>query len=222
MIRTIIICEGETEQEFCKTVLYPHFLNIAIHIQAPLIKKSMGGIVNWFELKKQINMHLKSDKSAYVTLLIDYYGIQEKHEFPNWEEAEKEPNKNRRMSLLENAMVEEIDSTIRNRFIPYIQLHEFEGLLFIDKQIFYDQIPTDELIGITELNNVFANFNNPEMINNNRTNSPSHRLAKIINGYNKIVYGNILAEAIGLSKIRNKCPRFNDRISSLENLKTIS
>lgn len=56
------------------------------------------------------------------------------------------------------------------------------------------------------------------MINNNRETSPSHRLARIILGYNKIVYGNILAEAIGLERIREKSPRFNKWISKIENL----
>ncbi|MDA3911915.1 MAG: DUF4276 family protein [Bacteroidales bacterium] len=56
------------------------------------------------------------------------------------------------------------------------------------------------------------------MINNNRETSPSHRLERIILGYNKIIYGNILAEAIGLDKIRAKSPRFNEWVKKLEEL----
>ncbi len=41
----IIICEGETEREFCQNVLAPYLVHLNISIQAPLIKKSMGGIV---------------------------------------------------------------------------------------------------------------------------------------------------------------------------------
>lgn len=47
------------------------------------------------------------------------------------------------------------------------------------------------------------------MINNSVETSPSHRLERIIKGYNKIVYGVCLAEAIGLAQIREKSPRFN-------------
>lgn len=46
------------------------------------------------------------------------------------------------------------------------------------------------------------NYENPEMINNGRETSPSHRLMRIIRGYNKIVYGDILASAIGLNRMR--------------------
>lgn len=184
----------------------------------PLIKKSMGGIVSWVELKKQINLHLKSDTAAHVTTLIDYYGVYGKHSFPNWSDAENQPDKNLRMELIERGMHEDIDDSIRFRFIPYLQLHEFEGLLFTDINIFYEQIPGYELVGTDELKATFNQFNNPEMINNNKETSPSHRLGRIIRGYNKIVYGNILAEAIGLNKIRAKNPRFDNWIKTLENI----
>ncbi|MCD4794457.1 MAG: DUF4276 family protein, partial [Bacteroidales bacterium] len=72
MKRIIIICEGQTEQEFCKDVLAPYFISKNIQIQAPLIKKSMGGIVNWIVLKKEIETYLKQEPNVFVTLLIDY------------------------------------------------------------------------------------------------------------------------------------------------------
>lgn len=218
MRRVVIICEGETEKEFCNTILAPFFAKKRIFIQSPLIKKSMGGVVKWVDLKKDILHYLKNDRNVYVTTLIDYYGTSWKHDFPKWDEAEKEADKNIRMNILEQGMSESIGDTFNNRFIPYIQLHEFEGLLFNDINIFHEQIPASDLIGIKELKATFSQFSNPEMINNNRETSPSHRLERIISGYNKIVYGNILAEAIGLQRIRNKSPRFNNWIKKLENL----
>lgn len=74
--RVIIICEGETEKEFCTTILAPYFSKQNIYLQSPLIKKSMGGIVKWKDLKKQIENHLKSDIEVFVTTLIDYYGLE--------------------------------------------------------------------------------------------------------------------------------------------------
>lgn len=217
MKRIIIICEGETEREFCNTILAPYFASKNIYIASPLIKKSMGGIVKWFELKKQILLHLKSDSTAYVTTFIDYYGLYSKYNFPSWSEAESQPDKNIRMQILEVAMHQDIvDDSLRCRFIPYIQLHEFEGLLFNDINVFYDQIPPNELVGADELKATFSEYDNPEMINNDRKTSPSHRLERIILGDNKIVYGNILAESIGLSRIREKSPRFNNWLNILE------
>lgn len=83
MIRVIIICEGgETEKEFCNTILRPYLAKKRIFVQSPLIKKTMGGIVKWSELKKQITLHLKEDSTSYVTTFIDYYGIYSKYDFP--------------------------------------------------------------------------------------------------------------------------------------------
>ena len=130
MKRIIIIGEGPTEQEFCRDILMPHFMAKGIAIQHPTIKRSGGGIVSWKVLKKEIETHLKQDRKAFVTTLIDYYGIHKRHAFPGWSDALKIANKSKRMECLEENMKEKVAEMLRHRFIPYIQLHEFEGLLF--------------------------------------------------------------------------------------------
>ena len=130
MKRIIIICEGPTEQAFCKTNLQQHFQAKGIYIQTPLIKHSRGGLVKWSILKQQIETHLRTDISAFVTTFIDYYGIYSKYSFPNWQESEKIQDRNLRMENLEKGMYEDLDQKFGHRFIPYLQLHEFEGLLF--------------------------------------------------------------------------------------------
>ncbi|GEN77476.1 DUF4276 family protein [Chryseobacterium hagamense] len=219
MLRLIIICEGQTEQAFCKTILYPYFLSKKILIQSPTIKHTKGGIVKWDILKKQIETHLLEENKTFVTTLIDYYGIYGKHSFPNWIDCEKIVDKNDRMTEIEKAMKDDINNSCNHRFIPYLQLHEFEGLLFNEIDIFYSQIPSADLIGEAELIKTFKDYSNPEMINNSRETSPSHRLDRIISGYNKIVHGDILAEEIGLERMRSKSPRFNNWIQSLEQIK---
>lgn len=218
MKRIIVICEGPTEKEFCEKLLFPFFIIRNILIECPLIKRSSGGIIKWFEIKRQIENHLKQDTSAYVTMLIDYYGLYQKHEFPDWENSTKEMDKNLRMDLLEKAMRESINDKLRYRFIPYLQLHEFEGLLFNNIETFKNQIPANEITNIEELENIINSYPNPEMINDTPDCAPSKRLIKLIAGYRKVVYGNILAEVIGLERIRNKCPRFNFWISKLESV----
>ena len=118
----------------------------------------MGGIVKWIHLKKQILLHLKTDREAIVTTFVDYYGLYAKYEFLQWNDAAEIIDKNQRMDFLENAMLEDIDEAFRYRYLPYLQLHEFEGLLFNDIRIFYDQIPPDELVGEDELKSVFNDF----------------------------------------------------------------
>lgn len=214
MKRVIIVCEGETEREFCKNVLAPHLIHHDIFIQPPLIKKSMGGIVRWSILKKEIETHLR-EPGVIVSTLIDYYGLYKKYNFPRWEEGERIVNKNDRMDFLEKAMKEDVNEVLRHRYIPYLQLHEFEGLLFNNIHIFYEHVPETELVGNDELKKTFADYDNPEMINNNPDTSPSHRLKRIIKGYNKPLYGHYFAEAIGVSQIRAKSPRFNQWIERI-------
>lgn len=218
MKRVIVICEGQTEQEFCNTILSPYFSAMGVFINAPLIKHSHGGIVPWQHLVKQIRLHLLSDKTAFVTTIIDFYGITEKHGFPKWAESEQIVDHNARVAFLEGAMREEVEDRLRNRFLPYIQLHEFEGLLFSEPTVFARVIPQGDLVGQDELQKTVMAFENPEMINSSKQTSPSHRLERIIRGYDKVVYGNYLAENIGLNRIRERCPRFNAWVSAIQSL----
>lgn len=220
MKRVIMICEGQTEQAFVKASLQPSFYSKEIILEAPLIKASKGGIVKWSTLKDEIERYLKYDPRAHVTTFIDYYGIDDKHGFPKWEDARAIVDKNKRMDFLEQAMWDDINLPDQKyRFMPYMQLHEFEGLLFNDINIIYEQIPAEDIVRRDELIRTFEEYgDNPEMINNNRKTSPSHRLMKIIQGYNKVLHGEILAKAIGLVRMRAKSPRFNSWIAKLEAL----
>lgn len=224
MKRLIIICEGQTEQAFCNDVLQSYFNTRGIYIQNPTIKATKGGIVSWGEMKKQIENHLKQDNTTIVSLLIDYYGISSKHQFPKWVEASTIIDKNLRMAVLEKGMADAIDNSLRHRFIPYVQLHEFEALLFSDKRVFDNSFNDDEFSDYPHLVEVFNTFDNPEDINDNIETAPSKRLARIIKGYKseksslKVLYGTLIAQAIGLSTIRAKCPRFNNWIRLLERI----
>ena len=221
MKRVIIICEGPTEREFCNKTLAPFFSPQGIYIEAPVIKHSHGGIVPWRYLLRQIDIHLRSDQIAYVTTLIDYYGINDKHEFPCWEEAKKRANAIERVSVIEDGMLSSVGDSMRPRFIPYIQLHEFEGLLFSNAEVFEKVIPEDDLVGVDELQKTVAEYDNPEMINTSKETSPSHRLERIVHGYDKVVYGNYIAESIGLTKIRERCPRFNEWVTKICQLREL-
>lgn len=219
MNRVIIICEGPTEKEFCNDVLQPYFSKKEIFIHNPVIKQSNGGIVAWNALKNEIIRYLKHEKKAFVTTFIDYYGLESN--YPKWHEAKKESNKFKSMDLMEHAMLEFIDESFRARFIPYIQLHEFEGLLFSDKDAILNNFDKEEINDIKYLNETIENFKSPELINDSYETAPSRRLSRIIKGYGaeKSVYGSIIAKEIGLEKIRNKCKRFNSWIEKIENIK---
>lgn len=217
MKRLIIICEGVTERAFCEEVLHPYFLQMDILIESPLIKRSGGGIVSWNALKKQLEDTLKFDRSVYITTLIDFYGIKDLHGYPQWEEEKKTADKNQRMTNLEDAMKKDLADNIRYRFTPYIQLHEFEALLFSDISAFEKTFLADD-IDLAGIKSTIDAYNTPEDINNHPDSAPSKRLKAYIPAYSKVLHGTFLALELGLDKIRSKCPRFNQWITILEAL----
>lgn len=213
MKRVIIICEGPTEQEFCTEILGVELAKHDVYVEAPVIKHSHGGIVPWSTFKRQILKHLQEGE-VYVSMLVDYYGIREQFGFPGWEEAKGIVDKTERLHFLLDQMSEDIPAEYRYRYIPYIQLHEFEGLLFSDIQAFFKSFPEDE-IKFDELQAAVDSFETPELINNSAETAPSKRLINAIPDYDKIVYGNCVAMDMGLEKIREKCPLFNEWVEKL-------
>lgn len=217
MKRLIIVCEGETEQQFCEELLRNHLFNKSILMFTPIIKKTNGGICTWSVLKKQLKCHL-NEGQAFVTTFIDYYGIKDSYAFPRWIEAKTIEDKYQRMIFLENSMLEDMDTSLRTRFIPYLQLHEFESLLFCNLHAFEDVVPAEDIKDRSALEKVLYDYPNPELINENVSTSPSHRLQHIINGYVKTIYGAELAKSIGLYEIRERCPHFNEWLTTIEAL----
>lgn len=222
MRRIIIIGEGRTEQSFCKDILEPHFLQHGSYIANPTISKSGGGIVAWQHLKADIERFLKSP-GVFVTTFIDYYGIQDRHAFPEWAESKAIPDRAQRMAHLEAAMAADISPDLGYRFIPYIQLHKFEGLLFSDIAALERSFTPAEFADRQYLDETINSFSNPEDINDSTATAPSKRLERIIGPYNskpstKSLWGPLIAQEIGLQKIRSRCPRFNGWVSKLESL----
>lgn len=214
MSRLIIVCEGETEQEFCKDVLASYFREKDIYLEYPTIKHSNGGIVSWAILKKQLINHLH-EGDAIVSMLVDYYRIKDSYLFPGWEEAKHVENVYDKMRLLFCRMKDDMPAELRGRFMPYIQLHEFEGLLFSDISVFKNNFTSDEL-QFQLLEEAVVSADTPEEINNSPATAPSVRLMKAVAGYDKVVYGACLASEIGLTTIRSKCKLFDEWIKLLE------
>lgn len=215
MKRLIIVCEGETEQAFCNDVLRSYFLSKDISLEAPTIKHSNGGIVAWDTLKKQIVKHL-NEGNCTVSMFVDYYRIRDSYHFPGWMEAKGKRNLYDRMHYLFEQMLQDMDEKLRSKFIPYIQLHEFEGLLFSNISVFPDNF-TKEQLDFKQLESAVNEFNTPEEINSSPATAPSERLKKTVSGYDKVTDGAFLAMEIGLEIIREKCILFNEWIGRLEN-----
>ena len=212
MTRLCIICEGQTEREFVRKLLVPHLQTFGIDAYAtPLTagpKQQRGGNVSIPRLAKHIrNEYHNSD---FITTLVDYYGFKNANGRPK--------------AQLEQDILNEAQSLIKQGFkayrvCPYIQMHEFEALLFSDISRF--QLHDDwNNESETKLQRVCNRFETPEDINNGIQTAPSKRLDDIFPGYgkNKTLYGPLIAEDIGLAKIRQECLLFNNWIGQLEKL----
>jgi hypothetical protein len=106
------------------------------------------------------------------------------------------------------------DSWNPAQFIPYVQMHDFEALLFSDISV----LAADNLRISMQLACILGSFSCPEEINDNYETCPSRRIKQHIENYVKTVDGIIAAHKIGLTKIRRECPHFNEWITKLEDI----
>lgn len=221
MIRLHIIAEGQTEEEFVKSILTEHLGNHNISTDVHCITtnpklKKRGGAVSYEKIKNDIRLWLKQDQKtdARFTTMLDLYALP--NEFPQIDEARKKSNPYQKVEQLESALFDEINDT---RFIPYIQLYEFEALILSDPSKFSEQFP-EYKSGVKELSEFCVKIDSPELINDGETTAPSKQIIKFIPAYkgSKTSAAPLIAQKIGLSKIREKCPHFNKWITQLEQL----
>jgi hypothetical protein len=214
--------EGKTEQAFANQLLRTHLttFNVLLHGSRLIRKKrndeSPGGHVDYNHLKREITNWLKEDKGpeARFSTMFDLYRLP--RNFPGYMDAKKESDPVRRVQCLENNLYEDIGE---RRFVPYIQLHEFEAMLLAmpDKILtYYD----DRKKEVAELNKLVAKFGSPELVNDGENTAPSKRIAALIPDYKyaKHTAGPDIAAAIGLPAIRLKCLHFDKWIRRLEEL----
>jgi hypothetical protein len=62
---------------------------------------------------------------------------------------------------------------------------------------------------------LLSQFPNPELINDGESTAPSKRLAAIIPGYDKVLFGNFIALENGIQAILDRCPRFRNWVATL-------
>lgn len=194
MLRVAISVEGATEREFVSHVLSDYFTSFGLYLTAVDIK----GNVSIDRVIPEIQKLLYSYDR--VTTLYDFYGFKK--------------SQGRSIDALEQELLDRIAPEKQQFFLPYIQQYEFESLLFSDPSIL-----TNELLQpakISMIANMVHNCNGAENINNSRETSPSHRLKKIFPDYEKKFHGPVICKKIGLTIIREKCPRFNRWIGNLE------
>lgn len=225
MSRLLIHVEGETEETFVNTVLAPHLCSHGYtKVSARLVgnarmRDRRGGIRAWTTVRKDILNHLKEDPNCLATTMVDYFALPQTGDraWPGRQEAGGLPF-TQKASTVETALLTDIcrelgDGFDPNRFIPYLMMHEFEGLLFSDCERFGRGIGRLDLV--TQFQAIRNQFATPEEINDSPLTAPSKRVEALVPGYEKPLLGSLAVLEIGLGAIRTECPHFREWLERL-------
>lgn len=219
-----ILCEGPTEVTFASKVLAPYFQAHSIYVKPVLLCTSKkngayGGVTNYAKIVNDLRpifagLRNSPNETHIVTTMLDLYGIPT--DIPGYNTAASCHNPYDKVVCIEQAFAENIGNRF---FIPYIQLHEFETLLFSDiskltfvypeAQQEIDQLKADT-DGIGE--------GNPELINHGVNTAPSKRIIKCLAAkynYDKVRSGASIASQITLPVILNRCAHFREWIERI-------
>jgi hypothetical protein len=220
MNRVIAVVEGMTEQAFVRDVLAPHLARQRVLMTARLVGKPgrKGGVGAYGRTRRDILTVLRQDTAVFCTTMFDFYGMP--HSWPQRDAAHAAPFADK-AALVERALFQDIVGEMgadfrAERFVPYVQMHEFEALLFSDPETFAQTMQQPDMAAA--LHTIAARFDSPEQINDNFDTAPSKRLQKLFPAYNKVLLGTLAAQRIDLGVMRRKCPHFSDWLTKLEKL----
>jgi hypothetical protein len=171
-----------------------------------------GGIVSYGKVINDLKRLLGDTSAAMVTTMLDYFELP--NDFPG-KQTVPSGTGHQKVTHLEAAFEKDIG---HHRFLPYLSLHEFEALLFVSPKHIVEQIPGLKSSINQELLKIKSAFYTPEEIDDEEP--PSYRLKALISKYQKTLFGPIIAEAIGIERIRNECPHFDEWVKKLESLTT--
>ena len=210
MTRLFIIGEGPTEEAFVKAVLAP-VLRLSNIVAKPLLMETSrghyGGGLNLDRTRRAVRNALQEHNDAYISTMFDLYALDTSFSGV-LESVGFAPSK--RAAHIEHLLHADIVARVGcrpERFIPHIQPHEFETLLFSDIGKLCDAEPEWDKHR-TVLSKIRADVANPEWINDSPQTAPSKRLEILRPRYRKTTHGPASAIRITLDKIREQCPHF--------------
>lgn len=227
MSRLLVHVEGQTEEAFVNEVLRNHLVSKGYHsVEARIVgnarlRQRRGGIRSWPSVRADIANHLLEDQGCVATTMVDYYALPQEGpgRWPGRDQSDARNSISQKALCVQNAVQDDLSNVIRNRvaserFVPFIVMHEFEGLLFSDCAGFSRSIGRTDLEG--KLRQIRDNFATPEEINDSPFTAPSKRVLALIPGYEKPLLGVLAVIEIGLSRIREECPHFDGWLKQLE------
>ena len=227
MTRILVHVEGQTEEEFVNSVMAPHLYSKGFTVvSARLIgrsrvRKKRGGTCPWEAVHTEIAHHLSDDTDAFGTTLVDYYALPAggHNGWPGRDGCEALGVADKAAHIqasLRQDFEDRHGAALASRFIPFVAMYEFEGLLFSE--------PTLMARGMGESNKaeqfqkIRDGFDTPEHINDSPQTAPSKRIQGIVPGYDKVLHGNVAALDVTLERMRSECPIFAGWLQKLEEI----
>jgi Domain of unknown function (DUF4276) len=220
LTRVYVVVEGATEEAFVANILAQSLWPRNVYL-TPIILGSpghKGGNPSYARVKRDVVTQLKQDWAAYCSTMIDFYGLGAG--FPGTPPplSLSSYGKVRRIEQAFKVDVVESLPDIRAdaRFIPYLQLHEYEGLLFSDPPTLASGIGQQHLAA--HFQTIRSAFPTPEDIDDSPNTAPSKRITDAYAAYSKPIDGLRAAQAIGVDRIRLECPHFREWLEQLQAL----
>jgi hypothetical protein len=226
MARLLVHVEGQTEETFVNEVLGPHLYDCGYtQVSARLLgnarqRDRRGGIRGWNSVRDDILNHLQEDTGCLATTMVDYYALPQSGTgaWPGRQQAGQLPFLQKALAV-QQAVLADICATLGDsfnpaRFVPYVMMHEFEGLLFSDCPRFAAGIGRPDLA--LPFQTIRDAFRSPEEINDSPSTAPSKRVVALVPGYEKPLLGTLAILQIGLDAIRAACPLFCQWLKRLE------
>ena len=222
-----VLCEGQTELRFASKVLSTYLVVKGIIVLAQLLitsrkKNERGGILSYQQAKRDLTFMIRGTQDNetevhYFTTMFDLYALPD--DFPGFADASAMKDYNQ-VAKLENAFGKDLNCY---KFIPYIQLHEFEALVLCDIDGLKDSYPNSAK-RLNELKNEATSQygDNMELVDNSAETAPSKRIIMALKDeyhYDKPKTGTEITDKIGIDTLRAKCRHFDAWLTKLEQLK---
>jgi uncharacterized protein DUF4276 len=178
MKRLYLTVEGQTEQAFVRDVLRPHLSAFNVFVWKSALtgphsrqrgRIPRGGLLRTFApALADMRNWLKKDRSpdARFSMMVDLYALPA--DVPGHAAAMAFADPCAQAEILEAALADEIKD---QRFIPYIQVHEFEALLLAGPEKFTERFERSES-QIAKLLTECNQFASPELINDGHDTHP--------------------------------------------------
>jgi hypothetical protein len=211
LTRLYVVSEGLTEFNFAREILAPH-IEPRWPGQITVQPINLQGHTSYGNPKKLIKALLgKPSSEAMVTTMIDLYQLP--RDFPGHSLCDGYQDARKRVEEMERFLSEDIND---QRFIPYLQLHEFEALILTDVRCLTKYYPkrADGVVRLAE--SLEKKYTSPEEVN--RLRPPSRRIMTVVREYQKAVFGVSAVRDLGIETVRAKCKHFDSWLRKLETL----